>query len=150
MRSRWAKSDLVFFRNPTEPSKLGLYERPFVSRDFSQGPESEDPASAKAVRSDEIIGGFESLGIVLLELCFGKPIEMYPVWLKLGSDLLAALEWLKDVTEEAGPDYADAVAWCLIGGRTISTGRSDSWRAVMSDRVVKPLGQCRSYIAPLV
>ncbi|KAK4033528.1 hypothetical protein C8A01DRAFT_49909 [Parachaetomium inaequale] len=123
MRSRWAKSDLVFFRNPTEPSTLGLLERPFVSRDFSQGSDDADAASPKAVPSDEIIGGFESLGIVLLELCFGKPIEVYPVWLKLRSDLLAALEWLKDVTEEAGPDYADAVAWCLIGGRTISTGR---------------------------
>jgi len=75
---------------------------------------------------------------------------MHPSWPRLppGSGLLAALEWLKDVTEEAGPEYADAVAWCLIGGRTISTGRGDGWRKVMSDRVVKPLGQCRGYIAP--
>ena len=74
---------MVFFRNPTEPSTLELLERPFVSRDFSQqfsdDDEDADAASLKAVLPDEIIGGFESLGIVLLELCFGNPIEMYPV-----------------------------------------------------------------------
>ncbi len=98
--------------------------------------------------SDDVCDGFESLGIVLLELCFGRPIETHPCRAQLGSDLLAALEWLKDVAEEAGPEYAEAVGWCLIGGRTISAGRGDGWRTVMSDRVVKPLGVCQSYIVP--
>ena len=152
IKVRWAKSDVVFFPDPAEPRPHIFLERPFVSRDFLQGSyEPVDVASPKVMVSDELIHGFESLGIVLLELCFGKPIEMHPSWpsLPAGSGFMAALEWLKDVAEEAGPEYADAVAWCLIGGRTISTGRGEGWRTVMSDRVVKPLGQCRSYIAPV-
>jgi len=30
-------------------------------------------------------------------------------------DLIAALEWLKDVNDEAGADYTKAVEWCLAG-----------------------------------
>ncbi|KAK4141398.1 uncharacterized protein C8A04DRAFT_14094 [Dichotomopilus funicola] len=156
LKSRWAKSDVVFFPDPDNPRAPGvLPEQPFVSRDFlidNSAPQMPAPVSPQIRVADRIIDGLESLGIVLLELCFGKPIEQHSSWPSIaptGSSLLAALEWLKEVAEEAGPEYADAVAWCLIGGRTISTDRGDGWRAIMSDRVVKPLGQCRSYIAPV-
>lgn len=150
LKSRWAKSDVVFFPDPEGPP-----EQPFVSCDFPvDDPTPQTPTPSSPVKvADQIIDGLESLGIVLLELCFGKPIEQHSSWSLMppsaaGSGLLAALDWLKEVAEEAGPEYADAVAWCLIGGRTISD-RGDGWRKVMSDRVVKPLGQCRSYIAPV-
>jgi hypothetical protein len=158
LKPRWAKSDIVFLPDsPAMPHTPSLLDRPFVGRSFvnQHGPKQHDTddgeSKATISGSDEITDGFESLGIVLLELCFGKPIEMHPSWPQLpsGSGLLAALEWLKDVAEEAGPEYASAVAWCLIGGRTISTSRGDGWRRVMSNLVVKPLGQCRGHIAPV-
>ncbi|KAK4165606.1 hypothetical protein QBC43DRAFT_315519 [Cladorrhinum sp. PSN259] len=147
------KSDLVFLTDPGNTDKV-LLEHPFVGRHFASFRGNNSPP----LDADQAILGFESLGIVLLELCFGKPIEAHPSRLRIsgpatgtvpssavaGFNLLVALEWLKDVTEEAGMDYSEAVAWCLVGGRTIPPG--DGWRAVMLERVVKPLGDCYSCI----
>jgi hypothetical protein len=61
---------------------------------------------------------FYSLGILLLELCFGRRLEDHPQRQRLLSgskevnqafDLMAALKWLGGVGDEAGEDYASAV-----------------------------------------
>lgn len=56
---------------------------------------------------------------MLLELCYGIPLEEHSLRQKFllnnGQylDHAAALEWSNSVVEEGGPEYAEAVAWCL-------------------------------------
>ncbi|KAK3991453.1 hypothetical protein QBC44DRAFT_392949 [Cladorrhinum sp. PSN332] len=149
VESPWTKSDLIFFKDHKNTNQVTLAQ-PFIGRDF------QEIQTTSAHTGDERILGFESLGIVLLELCFGKPIEAHPLRSAFstniqpagmtGFNLLVALEWLKDVAEEAGGDYAEAVAWCLVGGRTVAPG--DGWRSVMLERVVTPLRECYRCISP--
>ena len=162
--TRWTKSDIVFFQDPQDPAVL-IPELPFVCRNFQSTAESvsaQDPPPAhpttQSQKVEDTIRGFESLGIVLLELCFGTPIEWHPLCQQAGTGLpslspgvlrgallLVALEWLRDVTGEAGTEYAEAVAWCLVGSRTMSPS-GDRWRGDMLEKVVRPLGLCCSSI----
>ena len=120
---------MVFFHDSHDPTVLVL-EQPFVCRSFQTAAESglaQGPPLALSLstltqtqRVGDTIRGFESLGIVLLELCFGKPIESHPSGRQAatalpqgdmrGGHLLAAIEWLGNVAEEAGTEYAEAVA----------------------------------------
>jgi hypothetical protein len=63
-----------------------------------------------------------SLGIMLLELYFGAALEDHKLCQKYVAsgntpdaflDLAAALEWSSRAVKEAGPDFADAIQWCL-------------------------------------
>ena len=164
INTRWTKSDIIFFQDPQDPVVL-IPELPFVYRNFQTTAESvpaQNPPPAypttQSQNVEDTIRGFESLGIVLLELCFGTPIEWHPLCQQSGSLLpslspgvlrgallLVALEWLRDVTGEAGTEYAEAVAWCLVGSRTTPPS-GDRWRGDMLERVVRPLELCCSYI----
>jgi hypothetical protein len=60
--------------------------------------------------------------------------------------MMAAIEWLREVGDEAGPDYAGAVEWCLMGSRTLADGRK--WRGAFYENVIKPLERCNEYLNP--
>ncbi|KAK3339806.1 hypothetical protein B0T25DRAFT_560646 [Lasiosphaeria hispida] len=75
------------------------------------------------------------LGMILLELCFGQPIEGIPWRVRpeaetsdqaTAYDWMAAMKWLEEVNSEAGLDYADAVEWCLRGCTKLDPGAP--WR----------------------
>ncbi|KAI1418942.1 hypothetical protein F5Y12DRAFT_359035 [Xylaria sp. FL1777] len=98
---------------------------------------------------------------MLLELCFNMTIESHPARLRFPSsddpktntmfDLIAALEWRKDVNEEAGQEYVDAIEWCLVGCRMMpmadnGTGVVGSWRRQMLEKVTLPLQKCFQYL----
>ena len=91
---------------------------------------------------------FSTLGILLLELCFGVAFEdtierarSIPAnGPNAFSDLGAAFAWSERVVGEAGPEYAEAVTWCL--GRISSPTKDASWRKELLERVVMPLEQC--------
>ncbi len=127
-----------------------LLDTPFVSRDFAS---VTLPSSTQDVHD---VAGITSLGIVLLELCFGRLIEQHPARIKFPTvedgqingafDLLAALEWLKEVNDEAGPEFADSIGWCLAGCRTLSKGSDGAWRRQMLEKVVEPLDRCYKYL----
>jgi hypothetical protein len=107
--------------------------------------------------SDEITSGgdakdynFNSLGILLLELCFGRWLEDHPQRQKLPSgskeakqafDLVAALEWSKGVGDEGGEDYASAVKWCCTGAKTAN----QSWQGDINKNVVRRLEACQEH-----
>ncbi|KAK1253288.1 hypothetical protein MKX07_001365 [Trichoderma sp. CBMAI-0711] len=85
----------------------------------------------------------DHLGIRLLELCFGQIIDDQP-WRKAlpagGNDtektcydILAAREWLGHVNDEAGPAYADAVSWCLLGNRSVKLDLSLTGKYIRED-----------------
>ncbi|KAF2743785.1 hypothetical protein M011DRAFT_377341, partial [Sporormia fimetaria CBS 119925] len=82
-----------------------------------------------------------SLGILLLELCFGKRLEdhslrkQYPTGEgkeKQAFDLAAALVWNQHVDGEAGDGYACAVRWCFAGASI----HSQSWRGEIIKNVI--------------
>lgn len=93
------------------------------------------------------------LGIVLLELCFGKLLKEQPCRAKnpptgnntidRALDLQAAREWHGEVEEEAGHDYSVAVGWCLGG---ILSTPPDKWREAMRSKVVQSLESCHKYL----
>lgn len=128
------KDDIVFFREPEQRDVLQL-DQPHVSQHFigsrAKGVEGVHAASLELSRS------LDQLGIILSELCFGDVLEeqscrkMWPVGSsdmeRTGYDVLAARDWQREVIEEAGSEYADAVGWCLGGNRSAPCGR-DEWR----------------------
>jgi len=109
--------------------------------DLSASPTQPNRPDMNAIRT---------LGVVLIELCFGRPIEGHPLRMNHAEggddrvvaalDLAAAVTWLSDVQGEAGSDYADAVAWCLTGCGTAATQKA--WRQEMLRNVVVPLERC--------
>ncbi|GAB1313197.1 Prion-inhibition and propagation HeLo domain-containing protein [Madurella fahalii] len=144
----WDKRNVYLFTSL--PSSTPVVESPFIVSRFRQ---EASPCSPATHGHD--VAGIASLGILLLELCFGHAIEHHPSWLMLpsgvvddqvraGLSLIAALEWLKEVNDEAGADYTDAVEWCLAGCRTLASDRS--WRKLMVERVVEPLQRCYKYL----
>lgn len=62
---------------------------------------------------------------------------------KTSAEMAAAVTWLNDVSGEAGPDYAEAISWCLTGIRAIPTDTQE-WRKQMLLQVLKRLEKCYS------
>jgi hypothetical protein len=91
-------SDMGFLNSHPQPSSIGS---PTADRDFY------------------------SLGILLLELCFGCRMQDHPLRkndlatadaeTENALDIVAALKWSTSVSEESGDDYATAVTWCFTG-----------------------------------
>ena len=97
----------------------------------------------------------QTLGILLIELCFGAALENHRMRRQFQSstnhsavnadlaaalDLAVALEWSQSVGGEAGDSYADAVQWCLRAP-SVST-KDDKWREDLFANVVAPLQYC--------
>ncbi len=146
------KADVHFLSDPANPN-LFLLDQPHITRDFGVARRETVPANAAGAGS--LSESLDHLGIVLLELCFGGILEDQSCrkrWPAGGNekeravfDIMAARDWQCQVNEEAGPDYADAVAWCLGGNRSASP---DRWRQDMLRKVIQPLQRCRGYLAP--
>lgn len=141
----WDSSDISFFRDATD-AKAIMLDRPFITRDFAR------TTAARRARPDAA-STFASLGIALLQLCFGTLIKDHPSRLRYppgdeqtaaSLDLLAAIDWSREVGEEAGPDYAAAIQWCLLDSRTVTD--REEWRRKLFQNVVLPLEQCHTYL----
>ncbi|THW33181.1 hypothetical protein D6D22_09240 [Aureobasidium pullulans] len=89
---------------------------------------------------------FATLGVILLEVCFGLTLDDSPYRAKHLSpdgstnpaqDREAAWEWAKNMVGESGQEYARAVQWCLEKWRV----REDDpgWRAEFHSNVVEVL-----------
>lgn len=140
-------------------SSLTLDE-PLLKRYFSthttEQMDTSDPSDEAGVRNSALgsADALDQLGILLLELCFGRPLETHPYrkeWpagadarQKAAFDHMAARSWQEDILEEAGPEYAEAVRWCLWGNRETP---SDRWRLTMLQKVVQPLQRCQIYLS---
>ncbi|KAF5696849.1 hypothetical protein FMUND_15577 [Fusarium mundagurra] len=145
------KADIFFKRDPND-STLLLLDQPHIRRQFDGGRKAKLPAPATIVSgaSDSL----DQLGIMLLELCFGKALEDQPCrreWPKGANskegavfDLMAARNWQGQILEEAGFDYAEAVGWCLGGNRSTAPER---WRQEMLPKVIQRLQRCRDHLA---
>jgi len=144
----------IFFKNDKDDlgeRALGPLDKPYVHKrlnDKGKGKATEVP-----MVFGEVSDALDQLGILLLELCFGETLTSQPcrkVWPEgdnakeiAAFDLLAARTWQNKVLEEAGPDFAEAVGWCLGGNRTRAPGR---WRQDMLLNVIERLQRCRDYL----
>ena len=105
--------------------------------------------------------GMSTLGIILLELCFGIALEDHEIrrnFVSLdgqpnpGLDLVAAMQWCdRYANDEAGPEFAGAIDWCLRNptARTIGA-KEQGWREELFTQVVEPLQYCHKQLVAAV
>ena len=146
LKYKWDKNDILFFKDQLDPKTI-LIDQPRLSRDVEL---ESSPADEKQQLNDRSI---TTLGILLLELCFGTTLETHPIRARYPVidgptkpylDLAAALEWSEQVNEEAGPEFASAVSWCLKSNCINPT--NDDWRVELYENVVKPLQECHQHL----
>jgi hypothetical protein len=132
-------NNVVFFQASVHPSST-IIEHPYIRCETL----SKSPAPATEAIS--------SLGIRLLELCFGSSLESTPYRKLLGPgnavsapllDCAAAMQWSKLVSDEAGPEFANAIDWCLRA-KEYPDG---AWRKDIRTRVVEPLFECHKQMS---
>lgn len=133
------KEKIVFVRDGSNADDVSI-SCPYIRLELSSRIPSPSPDS------------IASLGIRLLELCYGSSIETnsFRKQLPIGDpttaqmfDYAAALQWSKLVSEEAGPEFADAIEWCL---RTRDFGNGD-WRKDIYQHVIVPLDSCHKQVS---
>ncbi|KAM7210132.1 hypothetical protein V8F06_014488 [Rhypophila decipiens] len=168
----WKKTDIVFIAQDPH-LKPYLRREPLAGVNTTSAaapttllpPPQQQQYSSIAQKTAHLNRSLDHLGILLLELCFGSPLEFhsyrksYPSSYPAGGngtgsvttiteaenaayDLAAAREWQYEVEEEAGREYFEAVAWCL-GSLT----RYDRWWEDMLREVVQPLGRSQMWTA---
>jgi hypothetical protein len=129
------KKDNILFLQDSRDNSIPLLDNPYICRHISKGMNSLST------------GTISCLGIRLLELCFGRPLESSTFRKQLPPgdaasapflDYAAALQWSKMASEEAGPEFADAIEWCLHA-KEQSDG---SWRKDLWTHVIFPLDGC--------
>jgi hypothetical protein len=156
LKLKWTKKNILFLYDPQDPAKIGT-DQPFISRSLSK---SLQQITSSTRTSDSIYtfqDSIRNLGIMLLELCFGTAIEDHRLRPKVDVDdeqilklinYAAADHWARDVVEEAGPEYSDAVNWCLHHTPESSglEGMDEKWRENMFAKVVEPLKACHDQL----
>ncbi|KAF2163556.1 hypothetical protein M409DRAFT_26168 [Zasmidium cellare ATCC 36951] len=145
LKEYWTAEDVCF---PTYAGNAkALHGEPYILTYFDSC-----PANGNVVKKDR---SFSTLGIVLLELCFGSRLEEHHLWsnpaFAAGKNdpmirQAVACEWLEDVQGEAGEDYATAVNWTLRQAPIVV--KDDRWRADFANSVVQPLQRYYEYLNP--
>lgn len=146
LRTGLCKEHIIFFPSSDDNSDVLPYGEPFIRQGF---PHDHNHLSAEPSTDD---CNFYSLGILLLELCFGRRLEDHgpprkyqPVTdaaTKHALDVMAGLKWSRSVSGEGGEDYATAVKWCFTG----VTDREKNWRGEIVKNVVRPLENCMEHL----
>ncbi|KAI6816919.1 hypothetical protein KC332_g1267 [Hortaea werneckii] len=139
--------DEISLSHGNSPAGIVDFETPHVIAGLDNQAKTSDGHSPR----DET---FWSLGIVLLELCFGKRLETHDLWsssfarnpLDPFQRLAIAQEWARDVELEADTDFAEAVPWCLQRA-PIDASRNE-WRKEFVQSVIHPLERCCKSMAP--
>lgn len=116
----WGKDDIVFIQRNEGP----LYEHPFISRRFAAG---ASPPTSPNFNIDSLLllhrwirnPTLFALGVLLIELCLGKPISELQgphesnSEFNLNSTWIAADRLVEVVYLEGGTRYGDAVRHCI-------------------------------------
>ncbi|KAI0475934.1 hypothetical protein GGR56DRAFT_443948 [Xylariaceae sp. FL0804] len=147
LQTSFNKQDVMFYGSAGDPNVFVLDE-PHFNADLIKLMKGKGVEVGTTVAES-----LDRLGILLLELCFGRPLEeqrqrrSWPAGAtykeRAAFDLLAARQWQCEVGEQAGPEYAEAVGWCLGGNRSASL---EHWRREMLKRVVVPLQRTLDYL----
>jgi hypothetical protein len=142
LRTGLTKECILFFSD-LDHNNIAFGE-PFIRQGFAT-------EQTSATNFDVGECNFFSLGILLLELCFGKRLQDHPLRRKHADtgnadakqafDLMAAIQWSRGVCDEGGEDYDAAVKWCFTGAGDVSK----NWRAEMIKNVIRPLEMCQEH-----
>ncbi|PMD45595.1 hypothetical protein L207DRAFT_578504 [Hyaloscypha variabilis F] len=139
LQTSWDNRKIVFFSSFTDSSKI-LMDKPFLSGDHFH-PDAKDSLSVTYGPGDLVV---ESLGIALLELCFGKTLETFPEYKDMGNVKPShsfsrgfATDLLPRAYKQLGSEFADAIAWCLAH-RQLNL-EDESWRNELFNNVIVPL-----------
>ena len=145
LKEYWTAEDVLF---PKDQSNVAvLLGEPYILANFDS-----TTNTSPAMKKDR---SFSTLGIVLLELCFGCRLEQHTKWQTPGYAVLqndpmirqtVACEWLDDVQGEAGEDYANAVNWTLRQAPAML--KDEKWREEFARNVVQPLQRYYEYLHP--
>lgn len=123
---KWTKNDFFFFVDMESYSISTIY--PSVCREFPTGPDTtiqgdtDYDAAAQQGNEEETRARLFTLGVMILELMFGHPIEACQFRREyLGADgrpndqtdISTARRWSRGVLGESGPDVSDVVRRCL-------------------------------------
>ncbi|PSN59413.1 hypothetical protein BS50DRAFT_580002 [Corynespora cassiicola Philippines] len=121
LNEEWSKDDVLFIQRPGFPPS-SLYEHPFVRRILGSSPSktySKPSGSTYSIIRNRTLF---TLGILLIELWYGKSIEELQIPEDLNYQNIAGVAWgtayrlVEDELEfEAGPRYSLAVRRCIRG-----------------------------------
>ena len=120
LSDHWSKNTVYFHSTNSLEDKL---QRPFLCADFiSASKSSQSPRSVSATSRSNPKIALSNLGIVLLELCFGRTIEEHPLREQyygpnnqpnMFTDISTAKVWHEDVLGELGDEVSDTIRRCL-------------------------------------
>ena len=149
-RQQWDAAD-IHFPKISGVNESIMFDKPYVAADFNNIPGNTTQPPMVTDRS------FACLGIMLLELLFGRSLESADLWDQFGwlerktsplHRLMVARRWADAVEDEVGHDFAAAVKWCLNDSPTMLQG--DQWRHDLASRVVLPLQNCCNLISGIL
>lgn len=145
LESSWNKTDIVFFSNSTNSAEK-QFGPPYLSRNLDNDSKSQPDKSHDLVS--------ESLGVVLLELCYGTRLEEFNIYKTFpvrpeqpnhSFRLRIATALCENVVDEAGPEMQAAIKWCLKNRR--SDINEHKWRREFFSVVVLPLHNYTQYLS---
>ncbi|KAF2867800.1 hypothetical protein BDV95DRAFT_502195 [Massariosphaeria phaeospora] len=115
----WGKDDVIFIHRPGA-SLSSIYEHPFISRKFTKSTSSPNPPTlptvCRVIRNQTLF----TLGVLLIELWYGKSIEELQMPCDLDCQGTPGVAWCtaervveNEIEFEAGKRYSDAVRRCI-------------------------------------
>lgn len=148
LEDNWNKDDVYFVQRPGAPPAT-IYEHPFIYRKLSLPAASQCSATQpQPIRSVIRNQTLFTLGILLIELLYGRPIEELQISHDLDCQGTPGANWCtaerliqEEIEYEAGPLYLDAVRRCIrcdFNRKESSLDNHDFQQAVF-DGVVVPL-----------
>ena len=148
----WSKKDIIFMRASDE-SRRPLIEYPYISQSFIPSKNNATPTSSD--RSSSNTREFDcrkclfSLGVMLLELCFGEAIEDQKLRKTYygpnnepndRTDHCTAQAWQKKVQGECGDALSEAIRRCIDCSFGPKPDLADkNFRAAVFAGVVEPV-----------
>ena len=122
LQETWSKADIIFHRAKDDRTMSGIpvdLKRPYLNREHKRTATHARPNSHEPRDSPKVV----ALGIMLLEICYGLPIEELLLPEDLGPDdrptdisyILAARRWLmeKEGKGEFSFAFIKAIKYCL-------------------------------------
>ncbi|KAL8689787.1 MAG: hypothetical protein Q9218_004618 [Villophora microphyllina] len=132
----------------------GSLQYRFISKVFpEESPALEAPQPVFGpIRNQSIFG----LGIILLELAMGKPLEHYKHLGQPGpfEDFMIASQLIQSIADEEGPGYLDAAQACIFCNFGSKAGNldldNDAFRQAVYEDVIVPLERDLEYFCRTV
>jgi len=159
LKSKWSKRDILFLYDSHDQTKVDT-DQPYISRSLAKSLQQPIENTSTSAHIYSFQDSIRNLGIMLLELCFGTAIEDHKLRRNIDTNdeqiiqlfnYTAAVQWAREVVEEAGPEYCDAINWCLHHTPESSgvEGKDEKWREDMFVKVVEPLKYCHDQLVTI-